>query len=138
MAERPFTDFSYEQYLNEERLMGSICRKCGKLFVPPRPICVRCYDPEMKWVEMTGKGRLVAFTCITVCPPFMMEQGYNRDNPYCLGVVELEEGARVDGRIEGVDPRRPEAIEVGMPLAVTFLHRAVGDTTRTSLAFKPS
>lgn len=137
MEERPFSDISYEQYLNEEKLMGSRCKECGAVFVPPRPVCITCYQPNMQWVEMKGIGKLAAFTCITIAPPFMIEQGYNRKNPYCSGVVELNEGGRVDARIEGVDAANPESITVGMPLRVKFLHRGEGDKGITYLAFEP-
>ncbi|MEJ2731589.1 MAG: Zn-ribbon domain-containing OB-fold protein [Deltaproteobacteria bacterium] len=122
MEERPFSDISYEQFLSEEKLMGSRCKKCDSRYVPPRSICVKCYSSDMEWVEMKGKGRLAAFTCITVAPPFMMAQGYNRKNPYISGVVELEEGGRVDARIEGVDPGKPEEIRVGTALKAKYLH----------------
>ena len=138
MGERPFSDISYEQYLNEEKLMGSRCKKCKALFVPPRSICVKCYSSEMEWVEMNGTGQLAAFTCITVAPPFMIAQGYDRKHPYCSGVVELEEGARVDARIEGVDASRPEDIKIGMPLKVKFLHQVEGENRETYLAFEPT
>jgi uncharacterized OB-fold protein len=91
----------------------------------------------MEWVQMTGKGRLAAFTCITVAPPFMIAQGYNRKNPYISGVVELEEGGRVDARIEGVDTDKPEDIKVGMPLKVKYIHREVEGKKETYLAFEP-
>jgi uncharacterized OB-fold protein len=55
--------------------MGSRCKDYGALFVLPRSICVKCYSSEMEWVEMKGEGRLAAFTCITVAPPFMMAEG---------------------------------------------------------------
>ena len=138
MEERRFSDISYEQYLREERLMGSRCKECGALFVPPRSICVKCHSSEMEWVEMNGKGTLAAFTCITVAPPFMMAQGYDRKHPYCSGVVELEEGARVDARIEGVDAGKPEDIKIGMPVKVTFLHWDEGENPQTFLAFRPA
>ena len=91
----------------------------------------------MVWVEMKGKGKLSAFTCIAVGPPFMIAEGYDRKHPYCSGVVELDEGVRVVARIEGVDATKPEDIKVGMPLTVRFLHRGEGDTRRTYLAFAP-
>ena len=86
---------------------------------------------------MKGKGRLAAFTCITVAPPFMIAQGYDRKHPYISGVVELEEGGRVDARIEGVDANEPEGIKIGTPLRVKFLHRGEGDNRETYLAFQP-
>lgn len=137
MEERPFSDISYGQYLKEERLMGARCRECDAQFVPPRSICVNCYSSDMEWVEMKGKGRLAAFTCITVAPPFMIEQGYTRKNPYISGVVELEEGGRVDARITGLDPNKPEEIIVGMPLKATYVHWGEGDQKETYLAFEP-
>jgi len=138
MEEMPFNDISYERFLNEEKLMGSRCRKCGVLFVPPRSICIKCYDTDMEWVEMKGKGELAAFTCIAIGPPLMIKEGYDRKHPYVSGVVELEEGARVVARIEGVDGSKPETIRIGTPLQVEFLHRGEADGLTTYLAFKPS
>lgn len=137
MEERPFSDISYRQFLNEEKLMGSRCRQCHTLFVPPRPICIKCYGTEMEWVGMKGQGKLVAFTCIAVSPPFMIEEGYDREHPYCSGVVELEEGVRVVARIEGVDATKPETIKIGTPVRTVFLHRGEGENLRTFLAFRP-
>jgi len=91
----------------------------------------------MEWVEMKGKGKLAAFTCIHVGPPWMIEQGYDRNHPYCSGVVELEEGVKIDARIEEVDANKPETISIGMPLTVTYLHRGEGEEMNTFLAFKP-
>jgi len=137
MEERPFSDISYDQFLREEKLMGSRCKKCGGQFVPPRSICVQCYSTDMEWVQMKGEGKLAAFTCITVAPPFMVAQGYDRKHPYVSGVVELDEGGRVDARIEGVDPNNPEGIKLGMRKKAKFLHRKDADIPETYLAFEP-
>lgn len=134
MEDRPFSDISFERYLNEEKLMGSQCDRCRSLYVPPRPICPACGGSQMHWEKFSGKGRLAAFTCIAIGPSFMIAEGYNRRNPYISGVVELAEGGRVDARIEGVDPRKPEEIDIGMPLQATYLHREGG---KTYLAFEP-
>jgi uncharacterized OB-fold protein len=68
----------------------------------------------------------------------MTAEGFNRKNPYVVGVVELQEGARVDARIENVDALKPESIKVGMPMRVKFLHRGEGVDKRTFLAFEPA
>lgn len=137
MEERPFSDFSYRQFLKEEKLMGSKCKECDALFVPPRPICIQCHSSKMEWIEMKGRGKLAAFTVIAIGPPSMIAEGYDRNNPYCSGVVQLEEGPRVDARIEGVDTKKPEGIKVGMPLTVKYLHRGEGEDLKTYLAFQP-
>ena len=138
MEVMPFNDIYYERFLSEEKLMGSRCQKCGALFVPPRSICIKCHGTEMEWVEMKGKGKLAAFTCIAIGPPLMIKEGYDRKHPYVSGVVELEEGARVVARIEGVDGSKPETITIGTPLQVEFLHRGEGENATIFLAFRPS
>ncbi|MEW6112444.1 MAG: Zn-ribbon domain-containing OB-fold protein [Thermodesulfobacteriota bacterium] len=137
MEQKPFNDISYQAYLREEKLMGSKCSSCGSLFVPPRPICVKCGASEMEWVEMKGEGKLSAFTCIAVGPPFMKQEGYTRDHPYCTGVIQLDEGPRVTARIEDIDTKKPEEIKVGTAMKVKYLHRDEGDRGTTFLAFKP-
>lgn len=138
MEDRPFTDASYEQFLNEEKIMGSRCKKCQALYVPPRPVCLKCGGGDMEWAQMSGRGKLAAFTCIGIGPSFMAEEGYDRKNPYCTGVVELEENVRMDARIEGVDARNPETIRVGTPMTAEFLHRGEGESQRTFPAFRPA
>jgi len=91
----------------------------------------------MEWVEIKGKGKLAAFTCIAIGPPSMIREGYDRKHPYVCGVVELGEGARVVARIEGVDGSKPETIKIGAPLRIEFLHRGEGENSTTFLAFKP-
>jgi len=138
MEVTPFNDISYERFLSEEKLMGSRCRDCSTLFIPPRPVCIECYSSEMDWVEMKGKGKLAAYTCIAIGPPFMAKEGHDRKHPYVSGVVELEEGVKVVARIDGVDGSKPETIKIGTPLKVEFLRRGEGKNLTTFLAFRPS
>lgn len=86
---------------------------------------------------MEGTGKLTAFTCISIGPPEMINRGYSRENPYCTGVVELKEKVRVVARIQGVDPKVPSQIPVGMSLQVEFLREENGPEQKTVLAFKP-
>ncbi len=138
METRPINDVSYEAYLKEEKLMGSSCGSCGARFLPPRPICTECHKAEMDWNEVEGKGKLVSFTCIAVGPPSMKAEGFDRNNPYCLGVVELADGLRVVARIQGVDTKNPETIEIGTSLSAKILHRGEGEEARAVLAFEPA
>jgi hypothetical protein len=136
MEERPFNDTSYEQFLKERKIMGSKCKKCGALALPPRSICVSCFSSEMEWVQFKGTGKLAAFTSITVAPPYMVKEGFNRNNPYVVGVIELEEGVKTVARIVGVDAKKPEQIKVGTPLEAEFLEKGEGPERKTFLAFK--
>jgi uncharacterized OB-fold protein len=137
MAEPCMSDQSYAQFLREDKIMGSRCGGCGALSVPPRAVCSECHQSEMDWVEMKGTGTLVAFTSISIGPPFMIEQGYDRKNPYCTAVIKLDEGPRVVARLEGVDAIHPESIRIGLPMRAKFLHGEADGDLKTSLVFTP-
>ena len=137
MEDRPFNDTSYEQFISERKIMGSKCKKCGALALPPRPICVSCFGSDMEWVPLKGSGKLLAFTSIVVAPPSMVKEGFDRNHPYIVGVVELDEGVKTVARIVEMDAKKPEKIKVGTALKAEFLERGTGPSKQTFLAFKP-
>jgi uncharacterized OB-fold protein len=130
------TGEAFYQYLGEQKLMGSRCRSCGALHVPPRALCPACYGGELDWEQIGGTGKLVAFTTVHIAPTAMIEAGYGRTNPYCTGIVQLDEGPCISAQITGVDPAAPQEIEVGTPVRVAFVQRGEGEDQRTYLAFE--
>jgi len=135
---RAFSDMSFQQFLSEEKLMGCRCRSCGTVYLPPKPICTNCFQEDLEWVEMPEIGKLAAFTCISIGPPAMLEEGFSRKNPYCSGVVEVEGGARIDARILGIDTKNPESIQIGMAMRTEYIHREREGVKSTVLGFKPA
>jgi uncharacterized OB-fold protein len=105
--EREVTSASFYQFLAEKKLMASRCKNCQQLYLPPHAICSKCHGGDMEWVEMKGDGKLAAYTSICVGPTCTLEEGYDRNNPYVVGVVQLEECPKVSGRVEGLDARKP-------------------------------
>jgi uncharacterized OB-fold protein len=97
-----FTSTTYSKYLSEHKLMGTRCRADGRVFLPPRALCSESHD-DMEWVELSGQGKLAGFTIIYVAPSAMLAAGYDRKNPYCVGVVRLAEGPAISAQILGVD-----------------------------------
>ncbi len=133
---REFTAQSFYDHLREDKqLMGVRCRSCGKLMVEPRPICVSCHGRDLEWFRFSGRGRLSTFTCISVVPVYMQKKGYGRNNPYCSGVVALEEGPRIAARITGVDASKPEFIRLGMEMVADLGDL---DPERPAVAFRPA
>jgi len=123
MEEISFTAASFDKFCSEKKLMASRCKKCGAVWLPPRPLCLKCKGKDMEWVELKGKGKIVSFTTIGVGPPTMIEAGYDRNNHYCAGVIEMEEGCRMTAQILGVDVEHPENREIGAPVSVDFIER---------------
>lgn len=136
-GERDFTIKSYLDYLTEKKLMGSKCQDCGETYVPVRKLCTKCNSTNMKWVQMSGKGKLAAFTSITVGTPFFVEKGYDRKKPYVFSIIKLEEGPMVSGQLVGVDESKPDTIKIETPLKATFLETEIKGETRVDLGFEP-
>ncbi|MBD3196949.1 MAG: hypothetical protein GF317_17990 [Candidatus Lokiarchaeota archaeon] len=136
--EKQFTIESYLEYIRNRKLMGSKCKDCGVTYVPVRKLCSECNSTKMEWVEMSGKGELAAFTSITVGTPYFVERGYDRKNPYCFSVIKLDEGPMISAQLVGVEESKPETIEIGTPLKVTFLESEVKGETKVDLGFEPA
>lgn len=134
-AVRDYTATSFQAYLDENRLMGSRCVETGEIFVPPRPMCPHTYSTNMEWIELSGRGKLVAFTAIYIGTSDMVAAGYDRKTPYCTGIVELDEGPRFSAQIIGVDVNHPEEIAIGQPLQAGFIERGEGLNRRNHLVF---
>jgi uncharacterized OB-fold protein len=132
---RPFTAAAFNQFLAEKRLMGAHCPACNATYLPPRAICPQCLGENLKWAEVSGKGKLAAFTSVYIAPTFMIEQGFDRNNPYLTGIVELEEGPKISARLLGFDAAQPEQAQIGTPMSVIFLEHGEGDDVKTYLAF---
>ena len=116
--------------------MAAKCEACGALFVPPRPMCPDCHGEEMAWVEVSGKGKLAAFTAVYIGPNAMIAAGYDRKNPYMTGVVQLDEGPLISAQILGLDAAQPEVGNIGTPLKVAFIERGEEEAQRTFLTFE--
>lgn len=94
-------------------LLGYKCNKCGTVHYPYRMVCRKCghvlqdlleKDPY-EIVPLPRKGRLLTFTVLHTLPgDFEMPE-------MSLGVVELENGVRVTGRLD------IDAPKIGMKVA---------------------
>lgn len=130
------TVHAFYEYLAGGKLMASYCAESDALYLPPRAVCPKTHSTEMEWREVSGKGKLAAFTAVYIGPTFMNEQGFDRTNPYVTGVVELDEGVMISARITGVDAANPESIEIGTPLTLDIQTLGEGDAAKPMLAFR--
>lgn len=138
MGDLPFNGTGFYAHLKDRKLMGVRNKDSGKFYMPPRPMCPESHSTNMEWEEVSGKGKLLAYTVITVGPTHMNEAGYGRDNPFCCGIVQLDEGPAVSAQIFGVDVKNPESIKIGTPLQVTYIERGQGPDSKTYLGFEPA
>ncbi len=120
MSVKPFTVQSYLDYINEKKLMGTKCKDCGNIDVPPRGICSKCYKFNVEWHEVEGKGKIATFSAIYVGTTFMNNKGYSMKKPYLFGTVDLDCGTSISAHIKGFDELNPEKIKVGTRVKLNY------------------
>jgi len=107
----PYTKVDkFAEYLHKGKLMGTQCKKCNEKYFPPRADCIKCMSNDVKWIEYSGRGKLLSFTKIIVAP-----KGFTDMAPYFIGIVDLEEGGRLLSWIKDIPD---DEIKIGMSVKV--------------------
>jgi uncharacterized OB-fold protein len=88
------------------------CDECSHVYFPPRPFCPECSSRSVSVFAASGRGRLHSYVINHRSHPAF-------DAPYCIAIVELEEGPRMMSNVVGC-PQTPEALILDMPLNVLF------------------
>jgi uncharacterized protein len=116
---------------DQPALLGSRCQACGAHHFPRHDTCPYCSTEDPTPVELSRSGTLWAWTAVTSPPP-----GYQGETPYGIGVVELDEGIRVIGRLTEGDP---DALSAGqeMELRIVPLHTDADGNDVVTFAFAP-
>ncbi|MBI4833363.1 MAG: Zn-ribbon domain-containing OB-fold protein [Planctomycetes bacterium] len=52
----------FREIRDKEKLMGTVCSKCRKLYLPPRLYCESCFKTLDKWKPVPKKGTIQTFT----------------------------------------------------------------------------
>ena len=97
---KPFWDAT-----RERRLTLQWCTACNKAIFYPREICPHCAGSALEWRDASGRGEVYAVTVP------------KSEEPYCVAIVELDEGVRMMSNVVGI---APEDVNVGQALEVTW------------------
>jgi len=91
----------YNEALKENKLPGLKCQDCGGITTPPTMVCRKCGGNNMEITQLSGKGRIQTFTTVNVAP-----EGWEKEIPYTIVLVELDEGPWLMGHLSGIDPTK--------------------------------
>ncbi len=104
-------------------LLVQRCSSCGRLRMPPRPMCPRCRSLDLTWAPMSGRGTVWSFAIPH--PPLL--PAYQELAPYNVVIVALAEDptirfvgnlvAAADAPLNSVDP---STVQIGEPVSVVF------------------
>ena len=93
------------------RLEAGRCKKCGKVFFPPRLVCDACKNREFETVNLPDEGEILSYTVIHTAPP-----GFGDQAPYGVAIVRLGE-ANILSQVVDCEP---EDLKVGGKVRVEF------------------
>ena len=119
------------------QLIGSTCGSCGATAFPVQQRCPKCSVGEMSQVLLPRRGTLVAWTTqgFPPGPPYRGPTGKDFV-PFGVGLVELGDVIRVEGRLTENDPAK---LEFGMPVELSMIPLTTDDDGDeiVTFAFKP-
>jgi uncharacterized OB-fold protein len=129
MSERQTVFFPSAAPWREEngrlRLSGSRCPACKASAFPHHSICPACGSDAQEKVELSDTGTIYTFSHIHIAP-----KGFAV--PYTTAYVDLPEGVRLFGQIEGPQ----SAIEIGQNVAVVLGPVRTDEAGNTVLSYK--
>jgi uncharacterized protein len=85
----------FRAHLQAGELVAQQCLACGQLNLYPRYACPHCQSEALGWHKVSGRGTLHSYSVLRMGAP----EGFESDLPYALGVVKLEEGVQLLGRL---------------------------------------
>jgi uncharacterized OB-fold protein len=91
-------------------LVGTRCGVCGEAHFPPRHVCMNCHNTVMDRFQFSGLGEIVSYTIIHTAP-----EGFERQTPYAIALVKLEEGPTISGHVVDRD-----GIDIGKKVKAVF------------------
>ena len=92
---------------DDPQLVGSRCAGCGATTFPVQQRCPKCSGADMSDVLLPRRGTLVAWTTqgFPPGPPYKGVTGKDFV-PFGVGLVQLEDVIRVEGRLTENDPAK--------------------------------
>ncbi len=114
------------------QLIGSTCADCSAVVFPVQQYCPKCSGPNLSETLLPRTGTLVAWTTQNFYPG----PGYATTPadfvPFNMGLVQLDDVVRVEGRLTETDISK---IEWGMKLELIMVPVATGDDGEPLLTF---
>jgi uncharacterized OB-fold protein len=88
------------------QLIGSQCGRCGDTTFPVQTICAKCSSQEMSEVLLPRRGTIIAWTTQSFRPaePYIGRESAADFVPFGVGLVQLGDVVRVEGRLTISDP----------------------------------
>jgi uncharacterized OB-fold protein len=116
------------------QLIGSKCRMCGATTFPKQDRCPQCSAADMSELLLPRRGTVVTWTTQGFLPHPGFAGGQTADTfePFAVGLVQLGDVVKVEGRLTESDP---DQVRFGMEVEVTMFPFFVDDDGSEIMAF---
>jgi len=71
--------------LKNERILGTRCKKCSRVMVPPRGFCPRCFEQTEEWVDVGPEGVIESWSYVAY-----EYYGMRIKPPFVAGLIRLD------------------------------------------------
>ena len=106
---------TFYEKLEEGKIMGRKCPKCGNVEFPPVYACNKCGNYETEWYEISGKAKMHS---IVLPAALSSKPEYKKIGKYAYGEVELEEGTRLNAVVMGITKKNRAELSAKLPLDI--------------------
>ena len=95
--------------LKQGKIIARRCNSCGRVLVPPRMFCERCFRPTDEWIYLPGTGTIQTYSVSYI------DTDANRiAEPILVGVLAFDGASEHCGIMHYFDEVSPEKIYIGM------------------------
>ncbi len=119
----PGPDAQFAAFLKEGRFCLQYSPEADRYVFYPRVVCPYTGSTRLEWREVSGRGTVHATTVVRRKP--------ERGGDYNVALIDLEEGARMMSRVEGI---APEEVKIGMKVQA----RIVEEEGTPLVVFRPA
>jgi len=118
VAQVPFAPDVFTWPSESPQLIGAKCPECSAITFPFQSSCPRCGRPEMAQHLLPREGTLWTWTTQEFLPkePYAGGETVETFRPYGVGMVQLGDEVRVEGRLTESDPSK---LRIGMNVELT-------------------
>jgi hypothetical protein len=101
----------------ERRLLVQWCTSCDRGVFYPRVFCPHCGGGSEALEWRTASGRATVYAAVVEHKPEAAGANFSDGAPYCVALVDLEEGVRMLTNVVGCPP---DSVRSGMPVTITW------------------
>jgi len=105
---------------DHQKILGTRCSQCEKVYVPARSICLECFESMEDWVEVSNEGVLETYTVV-----YGSNDSGSASDISAFGIIKL------DGADTGIVHRLGEVdfkkLKIGMKMKAVYEPERRGD-----------